>query len=208
MRNHLVRKRPLGHAEMTRMETIVLAAGWSTALVAIFIRPIGIGKAMIVCSCNVFSDHQVRSVVVKEARRPRMSEVYACLRCSAQCGRCARRHRSRGRATLRRSGSTSVVREPIWSRSPPRQCCWVSPVLEDLHALMRDAFDRCSGRSRPSVIVYADRRVDRRQCEISPHHRNPSATNCSAKSDSSEATLDPPSPCPTIQLSRLVMAVG
>ena len=40
---------------------------------------------MIVCSCNVFSDHQVRSV----ARRPRMSEVYACLGCSAQCGRCA-----------------------------------------------------------------------------------------------------------------------
>ena len=25
---------------------------------------------MIVCSCNVFSDHQVRSVVAKEARRP------------------------------------------------------------------------------------------------------------------------------------------
>ena len=44
---------------------------------------------MIVCSCNVFSDHQVRSVVAKEARRPRMSEVYAGLGCGAQCGRCA-----------------------------------------------------------------------------------------------------------------------
>ena len=44
---------------------------------------------MIVCSCNVFSDHQVRSVVANEARRPRMSEVYASLGCSAQCGRCA-----------------------------------------------------------------------------------------------------------------------
>ena len=44
---------------------------------------------MIVCSCNVFSDHQVRSVVVKEARPPRMSEVYACLGCRARCGRCA-----------------------------------------------------------------------------------------------------------------------
>ena len=43
---------------------------------------------MIVCSCNVFSDHQVRSVVAKEERRPRMSEVYACLGCSAQCGHC------------------------------------------------------------------------------------------------------------------------
>jgi bacterioferritin-associated ferredoxin len=46
-------------------------------------------EAMIVCSCNVFSDHQVRSVVAKEARRPRMSDVYACLGCSAKCGRCA-----------------------------------------------------------------------------------------------------------------------
>ena len=44
---------------------------------------------MIVCSCNVFSDHQMRSVVAKEAQRPRMSEVYASLGCSAQCGRCA-----------------------------------------------------------------------------------------------------------------------
>lgn len=43
MRNHLVCERPLGHAATTRMETIMLAAGWSTALVAIFIRLIGIG---------------------------------------------------------------------------------------------------------------------------------------------------------------------
>ena len=43
MRNHLVRERSLGHAEMTRMETIMLAAGWSTAFVAVFIRLIGIG---------------------------------------------------------------------------------------------------------------------------------------------------------------------
>ena len=42
---------------------------------------------MIVCSCNVFSDHQVRSVVAKEARRHRMSDD--CLGCCAQCGRCA-----------------------------------------------------------------------------------------------------------------------
>ena len=44
---------------------------------------------MIVCSCNVFSDYQVRSVVAKGGRQPRMSEVYSCLGCSAQCGRCA-----------------------------------------------------------------------------------------------------------------------
>ena len=43
MRSHLVRELPLGHAGMTRTETIMLAAGWSTALVAVFIRLIGIG---------------------------------------------------------------------------------------------------------------------------------------------------------------------
>ena len=44
---------------------------------------------MIVCSCNVFSDHQLRSTVAKATRRPRMSQIYAYLGSSAQCGRCA-----------------------------------------------------------------------------------------------------------------------
>jgi bacterioferritin-associated ferredoxin len=43
MRNHLVRERPLGHADMSRMELIMFAAGWSAAFVAIVIRLIGIG---------------------------------------------------------------------------------------------------------------------------------------------------------------------
>ena len=44
---------------------------------------------MIVCSCNVLSDHQVRSAVAKSALPPRMSQVYGRLGSSAQCGRCA-----------------------------------------------------------------------------------------------------------------------
>ena len=44
---------------------------------------------MIICSCNVLSDQDVRSAV--EAERTRStSQVYGCLGCSAQCGRCAR----------------------------------------------------------------------------------------------------------------------
>ena len=44
---------------------------------------------MIVCSCNVLSDQNVRSAV--EAERMRSTgRVYGCLGCSAQCGRCAR----------------------------------------------------------------------------------------------------------------------
>ena len=44
---------------------------------------------MIVCSCNVLSDQDVRSAV--EAERTRStSQVYGCLGCSAKCGGCAR----------------------------------------------------------------------------------------------------------------------
>jgi bacterioferritin-associated ferredoxin len=44
---------------------------------------------MIVCSCNVLSDQDVRAAA--EAERTRStSRVYGCLGCSAQCGRCAR----------------------------------------------------------------------------------------------------------------------
>jgi bacterioferritin-associated ferredoxin len=44
---------------------------------------------VIVCSCNVISDHQVRSVAAERTVRA-TSEVYRCLGCSAACGRCVR----------------------------------------------------------------------------------------------------------------------
>ena len=44
---------------------------------------------MIVCSCNVLSDKDVRTAVQTEAPRS-TGQVYGCLGCSAQCGRCAR----------------------------------------------------------------------------------------------------------------------
>jgi bacterioferritin-associated ferredoxin len=44
---------------------------------------------MIVCSCNVLTDHAVRSAVSMDAPRT-PGEVYGCLGCSPQCGRCAR----------------------------------------------------------------------------------------------------------------------
>jgi bacterioferritin-associated ferredoxin len=45
---------------------------------------------VIVCSCNVFSDTEVRAVISASRERPRMSRVYSSLGCAAQCGRCAR----------------------------------------------------------------------------------------------------------------------
>ena len=44
---------------------------------------------MIVCSCNVVSDHQLRSTLANYMRRPRMSEIYERLGSTVQCGRCA-----------------------------------------------------------------------------------------------------------------------
>jgi bacterioferritin-associated ferredoxin len=44
---------------------------------------------MIVCSCNVQTDRDVRTAI--NAERPRTAgQVYGCLGCSPQCGRCAR----------------------------------------------------------------------------------------------------------------------
>jgi bacterioferritin-associated ferredoxin len=46
---------------------------------------------MIVCSCNVLSDRQVRDAVADPGAGVRTAgQVYRCLGCSPQCGRCAR----------------------------------------------------------------------------------------------------------------------
>ena len=46
---------------------------------------------MIICSCNVLSDDEVRNAVAASDLPPRTAgEVYGCLGCSPQCGRCAR----------------------------------------------------------------------------------------------------------------------
>jgi bacterioferritin-associated ferredoxin len=59
---------------------------------------------VIVCSCNVISDHQVRSVAAESTARG-TSEVYRCLGCSAECGRCAR--------TIRRIMDEAVKTCPV-----------------------------------------------------------------------------------------------
>jgi bacterioferritin-associated ferredoxin len=46
-------------------------------------------SAVIVCSCNVLSDGQIRSAIASAAPRPRLSHIYASLDCAAKCGRCA-----------------------------------------------------------------------------------------------------------------------
>ena len=52
----------------------------------------GLGSAasMIVCSCNVLSDRDVRTAVDGRSAPRTAGQVYGCLGCSPQCGRCAR----------------------------------------------------------------------------------------------------------------------
>jgi bacterioferritin-associated ferredoxin len=51
----------------------------------------GLQRSMIVCSCNVLTDHDVRSAVNAAEDLPRNAkQLYGCLGCSAECGRCAR----------------------------------------------------------------------------------------------------------------------
>ena len=44
---------------------------------------------MIICSCNVLSDHQVRDAISNAAPTSPV-QVYGCLGCSPRCGRCMR----------------------------------------------------------------------------------------------------------------------
>jgi bacterioferritin-associated ferredoxin len=44
---------------------------------------------MIVCSCNLLSDNQIRDAVAQGSLQT-PSQVYGCLGCSPQCGRCMR----------------------------------------------------------------------------------------------------------------------
>lgn len=44
---------------------------------------------MIVCSCNVLTDHDVRSAISGTDELPRTThQVYGCLGCRVECGRC------------------------------------------------------------------------------------------------------------------------
>ena len=46
---------------------------------------------MIVCSCHVLSDHDVRNAVNAASDLPRNAkQIYGCLGRNAECGRCAR----------------------------------------------------------------------------------------------------------------------
>ncbi|MEE7456481.1 (2Fe-2S)-binding protein [Methylorubrum populi] len=78
---------------------------------------------MIVCSCNVLSDGQVRACLQPGPGCPRTpAQVYGCLGCSAKCGRCARTIRSILRKALDEAqahGSAHLTAHPPVHGSAP-----------------------------------------------------------------------------------------
>jgi bacterioferritin-associated ferredoxin len=73
---------------------------------------------VIVCSCNVLSDAQVRASLDSTAAPRTTLEVYRCLGCSPQCGRCVPTIRAIIDAALQR----------------PCDACAVEPTLPTLTA--------------------------------------------------------------------------
>jgi bacterioferritin-associated ferredoxin len=71
---------------------------------------------MIVCSCNVLTDHDVRTAL-SHAETPRTpGAVYGCLGCGPQCGRCAR--------TIRRIMNEALAScIEAGSCEPGSECC-------------------------------------------------------------------------------------
>ena len=66
---------------------------------------------MIVCSCNVLSDHDVRHVENSVDNFSRNAKpIYGCLGCSVECGRCARTIKGLIDEALASCGSSSAIR--------------------------------------------------------------------------------------------------
>ena len=74
---------------------------------------------MIICSCNVFSDQQVRSTLASATRQVRISQIYACLGSTAQCGRCAHTIKRIMSSELRSGVSVISSGGPVIDSRPP-----------------------------------------------------------------------------------------
>ena len=76
---------------------------------------------MIVCSCNVLSDHEIRDVVTAAGSQSLTAhKVYGCLSCRMQCGRCARAIKRILNEALAdcAGGSAIVVGRPSHGKTP------------------------------------------------------------------------------------------
>ena len=93
---------------------------------------------MIVCSCNVFSEQQVRSALANATQQMRISQVYACLSRGAQCGRCARTIKEIMSSKLRSGVSVISHGGPVIDSQQPAELLiagsadrFIAPALTD-----------------------------------------------------------------------------
>jgi bacterioferritin-associated ferredoxin len=76
---------------------------------------------MIVCSCNVLSDHKIPDVVTSAGSQSLIArQVYGCLGCRMQCGRCARAIKSILNEALAdcAGGCAIIVGRPSHGKTP------------------------------------------------------------------------------------------
>ena len=84
---------------------------------------------MIICSCNVITDGQVKACVAPGEGCPRTAaQVYECLGCSPKCGRCAR--------TIRQIVANALmgVDVPVEMASCAADCAVTCPMAHAKHA--------------------------------------------------------------------------
>ena len=94
---------------------------------------------MIVCSCNVLTDHDVRDAVSAADDLPRNAkQLYGCLGCSAECGRCAR--------TIK-----TIIDEALGACA--KACCAGCPHSRD-RARDADATRVCARRLLNIPVIY------------------------------------------------------
>jgi bacterioferritin-associated ferredoxin len=73
------------------------------------------GSSMIVCSCNVLSDREIRNVATAAHVQPLSAhQVYGCLGCNMRCGRCARTVKQILSEALPYRSADTISCEPAW----------------------------------------------------------------------------------------------
>src|SRR3954465_6735018 len=98
---------------------------------------------MIVCSCNVITDQDIRSAVSAAEDLPRNAkQVYGCLGCSAECGRCARTIKTIIGEALQK---TALV-------SPCPEDCLLAPSRQRPTAGYRDGLLRRQARAEGAIV--------------------------------------------------------
>jgi bacterioferritin-associated ferredoxin len=97
---------------------------------------------MIVCSCNVFSDQQVRSTLAKTTRQLRMSQIYHCLGAGVQCGRCAHTIRQIMSSKLRSGVSVMSSGGPVIDSRPPADLLIAALADRSIASVLPETGDR------------------------------------------------------------------